>query len=165
MLFRSGSAAGSTVSAASVEESRAQGRVSATHSAAAHSTATHSVEYAYLRAIPRVELGESVNVGVLVYCQARDYLACATWLDPDRVRTLDPSADIDGLAAALGAVAKVCHGGEPAGQAGQVSVGQRFRWLTAPRSAVLQPGPVHLGLCCEPEETLRRLAAAAGGRS
>ena len=126
---------------------------------------THSVEYAYLRAVPRVELGESVNVGVLVYCQARDYLACATWLDPDRVRTLDPAADVDGLAAALGAVAKVCRGGEHAGQAGQVSVGQRFRWLTAPRSAVLQPGPVHLGLCCEPEETLRRLAAAAGGRS
>lgn len=127
--------------------------------------ATHSVEYAYLRAVPRVELGESVNVGVLVYCQARDYLACATWLDPDRVRTLDSAVDVDGLAAALGAIAKVCRGGEAAGQAAQVSVGQRFRWLTAPRSAVLQPGPVHLGLCCEPEETLRRLAASAGGRS
>ena len=126
---------------------------------------THPVEYAYLRAVPRVELGESVNVGVLVYCQARDYLACATWFDPDRVRTLDPAADVEGLAAALGAISKICRGGEHAGQAGQVSVGQRFRWLTAPRSAVLQPGPVHLGLCCEPEETLRRLAAAAGGLS
>jgi hypothetical protein len=127
--------------------------------------AAHSVEYAYLRAVARVELGESVNVGVLVYCQARDYLACATWLDPDRVRVLDPAADVDGLAAALGAIAKVCRGGESGGQAGQVPVGQRFRWLTAPRSAVLQPGPVHLGLCREPEETLRRLAAAAGGGS
>jgi len=127
--------------------------------------ATHPVEYAYLRAVPRVELGESVNVGVLVYCQARDYLACATWFDPDRLRALDPAADVDGLAAALGAIAKICRGGEHAGQAGEVSVGQRFRWLTAPRSAVLQPGPVHLGLCCEPEETLRRLAAAAGGSS
>ena len=127
--------------------------------------ATHSVEYAYLRAVPRVDLGESVNVGVLVYCQARDYLACATWLDPDRVRTLDPAADVEGLAAALGAISKICRGGEHAGQAGQVSVGQRFRWLTAPRSAVLQPGPVHLGLCREPEDTLRRLAAAAGGPS
>jgi Protein of unknown function (DUF3037) len=127
--------------------------------------ATHSVEYAYLRALPRVEFGESLNVGVLVYCQARDYLACATWLDPDRVRSLDPGADVEGLAAALGAITKICRGGESAGQAGQVSVGQRFRWLTAPRSAVLQPGPVHLGLCREPEETLRRLVGGAAGRA
>ena len=143
----------------SATESRARTQDSAT-TAHVHEYA-HAVEYAYLRAVPRVELGESVNVGVLVYCQARDFLACATWLDPDRVRALDPAADVDGLAAALGAIAKVCHGGEHAGQAGEVSLGQRFRWLTAPRSAVLQPGPVHLGLCCEPEETLRRLAAAA----
>ena len=119
---------------------------------------TNSVEYAYLRAVPRVELGESVNVGVLVYCQARDYLACETWLDPERVRALDPSADIEGLAAALAAIVKICRGGEEAGPAAEISLGQRFRWLTAPRSAVLQPGPVHLGLCCEPEETLRRLS-------
>jgi hypothetical protein len=130
--------------------------------AAAVAAEASSVEYAYLRAVPRVELGEAVNVGVLVYCQARDYLSCATWLDPDRVRALDPAADIDGLAAALGAIAKICRGGTQAGPAGEISVGQRFRWLTAPRSAVLQPGPVHLGLCREPEETLRRLSA--GGR-
>jgi hypothetical protein len=117
------------------------------------------MEYAYLRAVPRVELGESVNVGVLVYCQARDYLDCATWLDADRVRALDPAADVEGLAAALAAVVAVCHGGQAAGRAGEISTGQRFRWLTAPRSAVLQPGPVHLGLCCEPEETLRQLTA------
>ena len=143
----------------------AMGSAAASTASAASAPATHPVEYAYLRAVPRVDLGESVNVGVLVYCQARDYLACATWFDPDRVRTLDPAADVDGLAAALGAISKICRGGEHAGQAGQVSLGQRFRWLTAPRSAVLQPGPVHLGLCCEPEETLRRLAAAAGGPS
>lgn len=116
------------------------------------------VEYAYLRAMPRVELGESVNVGVLVYCQARDYLACATWFDAARVRALDPAADVEGIAAALSAVADVCRGGEHAGAAGSISAGQRFRWLTAPRSAVLQPGPVHLGVCEDPEETLRRLS-------
>ncbi len=120
----------------------------------------HAVEYAYLRAVPRVELGESVNVGVLVYCQAREYLACATWLDPRRVRVLDPDADVDGLAAALAAITEVCRGGAAAGPAGRLSPGQRFRWLTAPRSTVLQPGPVHLGLCHEPGDTLRRLAAA-----
>jgi hypothetical protein len=120
---------------------------------------TVPVEYAYLRAVPRVELGESVNVGVLVYCQARGYLACATWLDAARVRALDPGADVEGLAAALSAVAEVCRGGEQAGPAGRISAGQRFRWLTAPRSAVLQPGPVHLGVCCDPDETLQRLSA------
>lgn len=102
---------------------------------AAHSS--HSVEYAYLRAVPRVELGESVNVGVLVYCQARDYLACATWLDPRRVRVLDPNVDVDGLTAALAAITEVCRGGASAGPAGRLSPGQRFRWLTAPRSTVL----------------------------
>jgi hypothetical protein len=124
--------------------------------------ATYPVEYAYLRAVPRVELGESVNVGVLVYCQARDYLACATWRDAARVRVLDHAADVEGLAAALSAVVEVCRGGEAAGQAGEISVGQRFRWLTAPRSAVLQTGPVHLGLCGEPDETLRRLSPPLG---
>lgn len=129
-----------------------------TGAGAAAGAETVPVEYAYLRAVPRVELGESVNVGVLVYCQARDYLACATWLDAARVRVLDPAVDVEGLAAALSAVAEVCRGGEPAGPAGLISAGQRFRWLTAPRSAVLQPGPVHLGLCRDPEQTLRRLS-------
>ena len=131
--------------------------MSVTNGDGAVGEASVPVEYAYLRAVPRVELGESVNVGVLVYCQARDYLACATWLDAGRVRALDPAADVEGLAAALSAVVEVCRGGELAGPAGRISVGQRFRWLTAPRSAVLQPGPVHLGVCCDPEETLRRL--------
>ena len=130
-----------------------------TSAADAASPVAVPVEYAYLRAVPRVELGESVNVGVLVYCQARAYLACATWLDAARVRALDPAVDVEGLAAALSAVAEVCRGGEDAGPAGAIPAGQRFRWLTAPRSAVLQPGPVHMGLCCDPEETLRRLSA------
>jgi hypothetical protein len=128
--------------------------------AATAASEVQPVEYAYLRAVPRVELGESINVGVLVYCQARDYLDCATWFDPARVRALDPAADVEGLAAALDAIVVICRGGPDAGQAGEISVGQRFRWLTAPRSAVLQPGPVHLGLCGEPAETLRRLTAA-----
>jgi hypothetical protein len=130
--------------------------VTGTNDAAA--AANVPVEYAYLRAVPRVELGECVNVGVLVYCQAHEYLACATWLDAARVRALDPGADVEGLAAALSAVVEVCRGGEQAGPAGRISAGQRFRWLTAPRSAVLQPGPVHLGVDCDPEETLRRLS-------
>lgn len=119
------------------------------------------VEYAYLRAVPRVELGESVNVGVLVYCQERDFLDCATWLDPRRVQALDPAADVPGLTAALAAIEQVCRGGAAAGPAGRISLGQRFRWLTAPRSAVLQPGPVHVGLCGDPAETLRRLTPDA----
>lgn len=140
------------------------GPASPAPTAKAAGAADAAVEYAYLRAVPRVELGESVNVGVLVYCQARDYLACATWLDAARVRALDPDADVEGLAAALSAIVEVCRGGPAAGQAGETSLGQRFRWLTAPRSAVLQAGPVHLGVCCAPEETLRRLSPAAPAR-
>ncbi len=114
-------------------------------------------EYAALRVIPRVERGESMNVGVIVYCQAADFLGCRVHVDADRLRVLDPDLDVSGLRAALTAVENRCCGGPAAGQAAEEPLGKRFRWLTAPRSTVIQPGPVHAGLTTDPEADLNRL--------
>lgn len=114
-------------------------------------------EYTILRAVPRVERGESVNVGVIVYCQARDFLECRVHLDAERLRALDPAVDLDGVRSALTAVEDTCRGGPQAGQASGEPLGGRFRWLTAPRSTVVQPGPVHAGLTSDPAGDLDRL--------
>ncbi|MBX6765743.1 MAG: DUF3037 domain-containing protein [Actinomadura rubrobrunea] len=114
-------------------------------------------EYAALRVVPRVERGESMNVGVVVYCRAKDYLGCRTHVDERRLLALDPRLDLDGVRRALHAVDVLCRGGEPAGQAAQEPPGGRFRWLTAPRSTVVQPGPVHAGLTDDPAAELERL--------
>jgi hypothetical protein len=114
-------------------------------------------EYALLREVPRVERGESINAGVLVYCRARSFVAARTHLDADRLRALDPQADAEGVRAALHAVEELCAGGAAAGQAAGDDAGRRFRWLVAPRSTVLQPGPVHTGLTADPEAEAERL--------
>jgi hypothetical protein len=118
-----------------------------------------SFEYCVLRAVPRVERGDSVNVGVIVYCQSRGFLDSRTGVIPALLLALDPDADVPGIEAAVAAYACVCRGGAEAGQAGATTAGQRFRWLTAPRSTVVQPGPVHLGLTADPAAELARLAA------
>lgn len=120
-------------------------------------------EYSVLRAVPRIERGEFVNVGVVLYCQQLDFLGCATRMDSARVLALDPGADVEGIEALLGAVTKVCCGGPESGPAGQDPLGRRFRWLIAPRSTVVQPGPVHTGLTADPAAALERLAGAVFG--
>ncbi|MER8101229.1 DUF3037 domain-containing protein [Kitasatospora sp. NPDC094016] len=117
----------------------------------------HDYEYAVIRAVPRVERGECVNVGVLLYCRQNGYLAARTHLDQARLLALDPVADVNGVRRALHGIEAVCAGGPEAGPAAGDSPGQRFRWLTAPRSAIVQPGPVHTGLTADPEPELRHL--------
>lgn len=114
-------------------------------------------EYAVLRVVPRVERGELINAGVVLYCRARSYVAAWTHLDEARLRALDPSADVEGVRAALRAVEGVCRGGPEAGQAAGDEAGRRFRWVVAPRSTVVQPGPVHTGLTADPEAEAARL--------
>ncbi|MER7047536.1 MULTISPECIES: DUF3037 domain-containing protein [Streptomyces] len=114
-------------------------------------------EYALLRVVPRVERGECFNAGVVVYCRARSFVAARTHLDEGKLRALDPNADIVGVRAALRAVEYVCCGGDEAGQASHDDAGRRFRWLMAPRSTVVQPGPVHTGLTADPEAEVERL--------
>ena len=114
-------------------------------------------EYAVLRAAPRVERGEYVNIGVVLYCQSRDFLAVRVAVDPARLRSLDGGADVDGITAAAQALERTCAGEGPAGA---TSLGQRFRWLTAPRSTVVHAGPVHSGLTLDPEVEVERLLDA-----
>jgi hypothetical protein len=116
-------------------------------------------EYALLRVVPRVERGEAVNVGVIVYAQTGDHLSVATHVDADRLRALDPFLDLPGVEASLAALTAVCEGRPEAGPAGQLPVGQRFRWLVAPRSTVVQPGPVHTGRTDAIDAEAQRLLA------
>ncbi|MFD4630548.1 DUF3037 domain-containing protein [Streptomyces sp. NPDC058284] len=114
-------------------------------------------EYALVRVVPRVERGEQINAGVVVYCRAKSFVAARTHLDEARLRALDPAADVAGIRAGLGAVERICEGGEAAGQAEHDDAGRRFRWLIAPRSTVIQPGPVHTGLTADPGAEVDRL--------
>ncbi|MEV5017457.1 DUF3037 domain-containing protein [Streptomyces sp. NPDC053780] len=117
----------------------------------------HVFEYALVRVVPRVERGECVNAGVLVYCRAKSYVGARTHLDEARLLALDPGVDLPGVRAALRAVEGVCTGGDAAGQAAQDDPGRRFRWLIAPRSTIVQPGPVHTGLTADPAAEAQRL--------
>jgi len=115
-------------------------------------------EYAVIRAVPRVDRGEFVNVAVVLYCQARDFLGCQGGLDPQRILALDPNADLDAVSAALDGICAVCEGRPNAGAAGAGSPRARFGWLTSPRSTVVQAGPVHSGVTSDPAAELTRLA-------
>jgi hypothetical protein len=121
------------------------------------STGISVYEYALLRVVPSIERGEMVNVGVIVYCQVKDFLGCRTEITEPRVLALDPRLDLGGVRNALKAVDSLCCGGEQAGQAAGEPLGSRFRWLTAPRSTIVQPGPVHAGLTDDPAAELDRL--------
>ena len=114
-------------------------------------------EYAVLRVVPRVDRGESMNAGVLLYCQARSFLGARVHLDVDRLRALDPGADPAAVEQALRHAAGVCAADPSVGPAGEEDPGRRFRWLTAPRSTIVQPGPVHAGLTANPAAELDRL--------
>ncbi|HZG97920.1 MAG TPA: DUF3037 domain-containing protein [Nocardioidaceae bacterium] len=118
-------------------------------------------EHVLLRAVPRVDRGESINVGVAVYCQAADFLGAAVHVDRDRLAALDPGGEVEGLSeslrAALNTIQAVCAGDASSGPAAESPRGERFRWLAAPRSTVVQPGPIHGGVTADPAAELQRL--------
>jgi len=116
-------------------------------------TGLEPFEYALIRVMPRVERGEVMNAGVILYSQRHGYLACRILLDQQRLRALDPAVDVAAVTAALAALEAECSREPPAGE----SVGARFRWLTATRSTVIQPGPVHSGLTADPGGELEHL--------
>jgi hypothetical protein len=104
--------------------------------------------------VPRPERGEFVNAGVVLYCPALRFLGARVHLDPERLRVLDPKLDPEAVLAHLEAVRTVCAGGSGAGPIGLLPPGERFGWLVAPRSTVVQPSPVHTGLADDPERAL-----------
>jgi hypothetical protein len=116
-------------------------------------------DYAVVRVVPRVERGEQINAGVIVSCATRDYLAAAIALDPQRLRALDPRADVAEIEAALATIPLVAAGDPRGGPIAALPRGERFHWLVATRSAVIQTSPVHTGLTDDPAAALHALVA------
>lgn len=121
-----------------------------------------SFEYAVLRVMPRVERGECINAGVIVYCKALEFLQAHIALDPSKLRALDTTADAGLIQSHLDALARICEGGPDAGPIGLLSQAERFRWLVAPRSTMIQPSAVHEGLCDDPHTAMERVLAQLG---
>jgi Protein of unknown function (DUF3037) len=116
-----------------------------------------SYDYAVIRVVPRVEREEFVNVGVIVSCPARDFLEARIELQPQRIAALDATLDLDAIRKHLAAIPVICKGGVDAGPIGRLSPRERFHWLVAPRSAVIQTSPAHSGLCDDPAALIERL--------
>jgi hypothetical protein len=114
---------------------------------------TEVFEYALVRVVPRIERGEAINAGVIVYSQAYRYLCARIELDESRLLAVDPGVEMDAVRLALSAFEKACTEGPLSSR----PLGERFRWLTAPRSTIVQPGPVHSGLTADPEAELSHL--------
>ena len=114
-------------------------------------------EYALLRVVPRVERGEFINAGVVLHCPDDNFLDARVHLDLERLGTLDPELDYGPVLAHLEAARLICAGGRGAGPIGLLPRSQRFGWLVAPRSTIVQPSPVHTGFADDPEEALERL--------
>jgi hypothetical protein len=114
-------------------------------------------QYVVLRCVPRVDREEFVNVGVVLYCEEAGFLRAAWHADRDRLAALDPRLDLEALCDALAFVDAVCAGDESAGTAAAEPLGIRFGFLKAPRSTVIQPGPVHGGITIDPARQLEHL--------
>ena len=118
---------------------------------------SHPYQYVVLRFVPRVDRGECLNVGVVVHSQSAGVLRCAWHVDEDRIRAVAPEADLESLRAALEAVGRMCERPPSEVDSSLSTPGKRFGWITAPRSTVLQPGPVHGGSVADPAAELERL--------
>ena len=114
-------------------------------------------DYAIVRVVPKVERAEFVNVGVIVSCPARDLLLARIEVDERRLMALDPTLDLECVQAHLAAIPAVCAGGEQAGPIGRLSQRERFHWLVAPRSTIIQTSPPHTGSACNLEAVVERL--------
>lgn len=119
----------------------------------------NAYQYVVLRLVPRVDREEFINVGVVLYSQDAGFLDAAWDLDTARARAFAPSCDLDGVRAMLERIRAVCRGETGRGLPTLDKPGQRFGWIIAPRSTVVQPGPVHGGLAADPSAELQRLVA------
>ena len=119
--------------------------------------ATHPFQYAVVRVVPRVERGESLNAGVIVLCRPKRFLAARVGLDVTRLRALAPDVDPAAIETHLQGIVRIARGDDDAGPIAALGQGERFHWLVAPSSTVIQPSEVHTGLCDDPAEELEHL--------
>ena len=116
-------------------------------------------QYAIVRVVPDVERGECVNAGVVLFCRPRRFLAARTELDEERVRALAPDADMDAVRGHLDAMCRIAAGDPGAGPIAALQVSERFHWLVAPSSTIIQCSAVHTGLSDDPGAELEHLVA------
>jgi hypothetical protein len=119
-------------------------------------------EYAVLRVVPRVERGEAMNVGVVVIARASRYLAAKIELDDDRLAAFAPWLTPDertDIAETLALIPRICAGDPAAGPIAKLTLTERWHWIVAPSSSIIQAGPVHTGMCTEPDTMLERVFA------
>lgn len=114
-------------------------------------------EYAVIRVMPRVEREEFINVGVILYCSKKRYLACKFHVDDTKLFAFSPDTDSVEILQNLLSIEKICEGNINGGPIGKLDLPSRFRWLTATRSTVIQASKVHPGFCDDPGKTLARL--------
>lgn len=116
-----------------------------------------SYDYAIIRVVPRVDREEFVNVGVIVSCPALDYLAARIEFDEVRLLALDPAIDLDTVRQNLASIPAICAGGPGSGPIGRLTPRERFHWLVAPRSTMIQTSSVHTGRCEQPSQVMENL--------
>ena len=114
-------------------------------------------DYAIIRVVPRVERQEFVNAGVIVSCMKQKFLEAKVKLNERRLLALYPDVNLEEIRDHLATIPKICKGGKEAGPIGQLSQRERFHWLVAPRSTIIQTSPAHVGKCSDPEIALNRL--------
>lgn len=117
----------------------------------------NSYDYAIIRVVPRVERDEFINVGVILFCRTRNFLGALTHLDEQRLLALAPDIDLAQVRELLEMIRLTCAGDARAGRLAQMSPSERFHWLVAPHSTIIQSSPVHCGLSNDPEATLQHL--------
>lgn len=117
----------------------------------------NAFEYAIIRVVPRIERGEAINVGVVVLCRAARFLDARFLRNTERLRVFAPQLDLEQIEQQFADMLRICQGGAHAGPLGELPVYERFRWLTAPRSTIIQASPVHCGLCADPATALEHL--------
>jgi hypothetical protein len=117
----------------------------------------HAYDYAYIRVVPRIEYEEFCNVGVILFCRTKRFLAVALVVRPERLLALAPTLDLAKVDAHLALIPRICAGEGPIGQ---LERAERFRWIVAPHNTVVQCSPSHTGLCHDPQTTLAQLAHA-----
>jgi hypothetical protein len=118
-----------------------------------------SFDYAIVQVVPHVERDERINAGVILYCRPQSFLDARVELDHQRLRVLAPDADLAEIETHLAVIPWICEGGPAAGPIGKLSQAERFHWLVAPRSTVVQTSAVHSGLCGDPAAALEHLVA------
>jgi Protein of unknown function (DUF3037) len=119
--------------------------------------ALRTYDYAIVRVVPRVERGEFVNAGIILSCDVERILQAGIELDESALLAIDAQVDLDLVRSALAVIPTICAGGEGAGDIGKMTARERFHWLVAPRSTIVQTSPVHTGQCADPGAALEHL--------